>query len=359
MLVPDAGVNPIVKGGDVFVIATINGGGAHPLTWAAAAQSDVNLSHKNARFPNHLGENIGEGIAHWMNQNIFMFKINNDSITRGLKNANDPNDFTLIDVLGNGDGTSMTMGGRTVDMIETYIRKPEVYLGNPVIKGSAGTNTDDSEWLMRNGAYFANNGAGWPDQIHFVVNNIGSHFMNEVTIFKSTVTSAVYKVSPSYTLDEEIRGVVDGTDVSGLYDNLIKADVGQALSVIGVTDGSTLEDTDLLTNGDTLVVVSADLKNTSKYILEVTAEGLNSDAVLVSDDWDITVDGEDGVIAGFEPTITFKELMDSIDVPAGAIVIPTGPDGKYVSYKMLNFDTAYVDVLVSDQIVINVTAENG
>ncbi len=359
MLTPDLAVNPVVKGGDVFVIGSITGGGAHPLDWSAYKQCDVNLADNNARFPNPWGENIGEGMAHWMNQNIYMFKILNDSITRGLKNANDPNDFELIDVLGNGDGTDMTIGGRNVDMIETYIRKPSIYKGNAVIKGSAGDTPETSEWIMRNAAYYASLGAGWPDQIWWVVNDIGIHLLNEVTIFKSTVSSAIYKVSPGYTEEETIRGIVDGTTVSEFFGNLIKADPGQQLNVVSATSGETLADDDAPANGDTLVVLSADLKNTSKYILEVTAEGLNSDAVLVSDAWTITVDGAEGVISDFDPLITFKEFMDNIEVPSGALVIPTYPDGKYVPYKMLNYDTTYAPVLVSDNITILVTAENG
>lgn len=362
-LVPDLAVNPVVKPGDVFVIASIFGGGGHMSDegneWIGIKQADVNLSGKNSTYPNPWGETINEGIAHWRNANIFMFRIDNDSITRGLKNANDPNDFTLIDVLGNGDGSDMVIGGRTVDMIETYIRKPHIYKGNPVIKGSAGTTPEDSEWEMRNAAYYAALGAGWPDQIWWVVNDIGIHNLNEVTVFKSTVTSSVYKVSPGYGEEETIRGVIEGTTVSEFFAKLNKADAGQDLSVVAVADGSVLEGTDLVANGDTLVVKSADLSNTTKYILEVTEEGLNSDAVLVSEDWEITVEGDKGVIAGFDPEITFKELMEKIEVPMGATVIPTYPGGKFVSYKMLNYDTTYTSVLVSDQISILVTAENG
>jgi hypothetical protein len=183
--------------------------------------------------------------------------------------------------------------------------------------------------------------------------------MDEVTMYKSTVGSAVYKVSPGYTTNESIRGIIEGTLVTGLYGNLIKADPDQLLSVISATSGEVLADDAAPANGDTLVVVSADAENTSKYILGVTAEGLSSDAVLVSDDWTITIDGDSGVISGFEPTITFKEFMDSIDAPLGATVIPTYPDGKYVPYKMLNYDTTYSNVMVSDNITILVTADNG
>ena len=86
---------------------------------------------------------------------------------------------------------------------------------------------------------------------------------------------------------------------------------------------------------------------------------MNGDAVLVSDDWDITVDGNTGTVGGFDYGITLKDLIDSIDIPAGAVLIPTNEKGAYVPYTMLNFDTVYVDVLVNDKIIFEVTAENG
>jgi hypothetical protein len=359
MLVQDLAVNPVVKGGDVFVLATVNGGrGMEPATnWWAVKQTDVLLSRLGGAYPNPWNENIGEGIAHWMNNNIYLFRIDNDSILTGLKNANDPKDFTLLDVMGNGDGSEMVIGGRAVQMIEAYTRKPNIYKGNPVIKGSAGTTMENSEWIMKNGDTYSS--AGWPNNILFITKDIGSHFMNDVTIYRSSVTSSVYKVSPGYSQAETIRGVITNTDVDGLFANVIKADAGQVLNVVSATSGETLAPTDSVENGDTLVVLSADAKNTSKYILEVTEGGLNNDATLTSEHWDIAVEGNAGVISGFDPFMSFKNFMDSIEVPAGAVVIATGADGKYVPYTMLNFDTAYVAVPVSNQIVLTVTAENG
>jgi hypothetical protein len=50
-------------------------------------------------------------------------------------------------------------------------------------------------------------------------NDIGQHFMNEPTFYKSTVTSVVYKVSDGYSMEEEIRGVVTGTSVADFLSN--------------------------------------------------------------------------------------------------------------------------------------------
>ena len=270
LLERDLAVNPMVKGGDVFVMASIGGGGDKPdkPNWWAANQCDVILSSKTDEYPNPWGENLREGIAHWDNANIFMYRIINDSVLDGLKPATDPADFTLIDVLGMGDGSELIIGGHDVDMIEAYSRKPGIYKGNDVIKGSHGTTWENSEWIMKNMNNYSD--AGWPNMMLFVTKEIGSHFMDEVTIFQSTVSSAFYKVSRGYSEDELIRGVIDSTDVTTFLAKLIKADPGQTLSLVSAVDGAVLAATDTLHNGDTLIVQSTDLANISKYVLDVT-----------------------------------------------------------------------------------------
>jgi hypothetical protein len=83
-------------------------------------------------------------------------------------------------------------------------------------------------------------------------------------------------------MQEEIRGVKSNTSVQEFFSNLIKSDEGQSLSVVSGSDGSVLSMDSFLSMNDTLVVLSADSINTTKYILEVTEEGLSSNAILTS-----------------------------------------------------------------------------
>jgi hypothetical protein len=242
-----------------------------------------------------------------------------------------------------------------------YTRKPNIYVGNPEFNGSYGTDAETSEWIKVDRPYFDALGVGWPNDILYITQGLGSHFMDEVTIFKSTVSSLLYKVSPGFTMDEEIRGVVTNTTVDGFLANILKANEDQTLTLKSAMDNAVLTGTDTLMNGDTLVVVSADLTNTSKYLLEVTDEGLSDDALLVSEVYTIAVDGETGTVSGFEFGTALKTVVDpeNLTVPAGAEMNIVDGNDAYVPLKMLNFDTVYVDVQVSDQIFLEVTSENG
>ena len=90
----------------------------------------------------------GTALKQWSGANWYLFKIDNDSVKLGTKPATDPNDFTLIDVFGSGDGTDPVVGGVAIHQIIGYTRKPEIYKGNPEFKGSFGTDEATSEWTM-------------------------------------------------------------------------------------------------------------------------------------------------------------------------------------------------------------------
>jgi hypothetical protein len=121
-------------------------------------------------------------------------------------------------------------------------------------------------------------------------NDLGQHFMNEPTHYKSTVTSVVYKVSEGYSMEEEIRGMTPGTTVGTFLSNLNKANEGQSLTVM--SGDAQLGMDDLLSMDDVLVVLSADSTNTSQYILEVSPEGLSSNALLTSSLYDVIIENE-------------------------------------------------------------------
>jgi hypothetical protein len=280
----------------------------------------------------------------------------------GLKAAIDPNDFTLIDVFGSGDGTNAVIAGRNIDQIMSFTRKPEFYKGNTAFKGSFGTNAATSEWTITDRPYWVGKGYGWPRDILMVASFIGSHFMNEVTAFKSTVNSVAYKVSEGYSMKETIRGVKANTSVDDFLARIIKANPAQALTLTSATTGKVLKGADVLLNGDMLGVLSADTLNKSKYILSVTANGLSTNAVLTpvpAGKYFISTDVNTGGIYLVPKNIKVTAAIANVIIPAGATLTVISDKGAWVPFKTLNFDTAYVDVIISDKVYFEVVAEDG
>ena len=301
-------------------------------------------------------------------------KILNDSIKLGLKPATDPNDFQLIETLGMGEDASLGYWWQELyQMISNWMRKPDIYKGNPDFKGSFGTTPEDSEWTYTDRPYWQARNAGWPMEILNIGNDIGQHFMNPPTHYISTVSSIVYKVSDGYSMNEEIRGVRTGQTVADLFSNVVKANENQVLKVKGTGSGNELAMDALLSMNDTLVVMSADSTNTTKYILDVTEAGLNSDAVLKSTKYNIEITQQPSAviednnaaemgkatISGFEYGTQINTLLANITVPSGASLTVIDGEGAYVPLTMLNFDTSYVSVTVNHNTYFEVVAEDG
>ena len=365
----DLSVNPIVMGGDVFCMGGITYMGELYSTRDADFFTSVILSKLDVQFRNVTApfltvknpweeEVTDDPVASWMQGNYFVFKILNDSIKSGDKPANDPNDFQLIDIFAMVDGSAHVIAGVPTGANMDYKRKSNIYKGNPEAQASFGTNEDDTEWIQRSAWDASLSQYGYPGCMIMNCSDLGNHFMDEPTMYMSTVTSVAYKVSDGFSVKEKIRGLTTGTTVSSFLSNIFKADEGQTLTVKATADGSELTGDAVLSMNDTLVVLSADSVNTTKYILDVSTEGLNSDAVLVSSKYEITVNGNTGSIAGLEYGTSLKTVMANITVPAGATLQMIDGNGAFVPFKLMNFDTTYVNVTVSDNVYFEVTAEN-
>ncbi len=387
ILEQDLNVNAIVYPGDVFCFGGIwTDSQTAPswmpnYVWPVPAQLDIQFNNytnnSNKRnFPNGYvnpwGEAIsgnGSPIRKWMNSDWYMFKILNDSVKLGLKPANDPLDFELIETWSNGDGGTWVVGGKSANMITNWIRKPQIYKGNSGqgTAGSFGTDPESSEWTYTDWPYWQARNVGWPLEILNVGNDIGQHFMYEPTQYKSTVSSTLYKVSEGYSMNEQIIGTKTGTTVADFMGGITKANEMQSLTVVrGDTE---LSMADVLMDNDKLVVLSADSTNTTKYMLTVTDEGLSSNAVLTSSRYTVTIEiqpksaGNEnagvGNIQGFDYGTALRTVLANITVPSGATMAVINGEGAYVPLKTLNFDTTYVNVTVNDNIYLDVVAENG
>lgn len=377
----DVSVNSIVQPGDVFVLGATPKGNTgfcgEGYSWPAVTQVDVQFMNADAicyTIQNPWGESVGNRATpcnKFRNAQIYLFKILNDSVKQGLKPATDPTDFDLIDVFGMGDGSNWAIAGVNTNPTPDFRRKPEIYKGNPMPGISMGViSPDDVEWDWWNHNTWANLGFGWPDRMTNLLQDLGKHYMYPPTDFMSTVSSLVYKVSEGYSLNEQIKGVTTGTSVANFLDNIIKANPAQILTLTNGTDGTVLGMADLLKLNDILTVLSADSTNTTKYVLEVTDQGLSSDAILTSTRYDISIDVQpkggtneltagSGTIKGFEYGTQLKTVLSNIVVPAGASLTMIDGVGAYVPLTRLNFDTTYITVTVNSNVYFDVVAENG
>lgn len=355
----EGNVNPVVYSGDVFVMGKIDATKQSGIwenttgeTWWIPEQLDIDF--KNDPWGEEYTGNAVPDMP--TPANFYMFKILNDSVRQGLKPANDPNDFELIETFGSGAGTSYQPVGKDAASINTFIRKPGYTLPKAGFGESFGATEEESEWKFMDQAYWLEQGYAWRDGLLFIALDIGTHNFTPPTQYMSTVTSLKYIISPGYSQEEEIRGVTEGTTVADFKNFIDKVDPDQTLNL---KSGDTeLSDTDALTNGDSLIVMSADSTNITKYILEVTEEGLSDDVRLTSNDYTIEADGETGTISGFPYGTNLKTVRNNVTSPAGASLVIVNENDAYVPLTKLNFDTVYVDVKVSDDIYFVVTAED-
>jgi len=377
-VIQDLNVNRMVMGGDVFVMGGFESVGEIQPQNNADFWSSIILPRMDVKFggaentylkvENTWKEPMGMYLTNmWDHGNFYIFKILNDSIKQGLKPATDPNDFELIDDFGSADGSDMIIAGEKLGANTNFIRKPSVNKGNKEHEGSFGTNADDSEWIFTNRNDYSE--YGYVGGMAMMCSDLGSHFMDPITTHLSTVTSAIYKVSLGYSMHENIKGPKTGTTAADLLSNIFKAHEKQTLTLKATADGSELTGNDVLSLNDTLVVMSADSVNTTKYIIEISDDGLNSDALLASSKYTVEVQSQPksanesaeagaGTITGFDYGTSLKTIVANITVPAGATLEMINENGAYVPLKMMNFDTTYVNITVNSNIFFEVTAED-
>jgi hypothetical protein len=382
----DISVNPIVAPGDVWVAGLAEGENDSYCTqgWTNPMQTQVDVQFGNAAPPatkcrtyvNNWGEKVKNDntfFTKWHTNVVYLFKILNDSIKQGLKPATDINDFELIDVLGKNDNTKWSLGSTSTGDVFSLQRKPTVVKGNPLLGGALGTSPETSEYKLITSNYLnsaAGGGWGWPWRMLKQWDDFGKHYFIPSTDYMSTVASVVYKVSPGYSLKEEIKGITTGTKVSDLIGGVIKLNEKQSLKVTKNATGAILPMDALLSLNDTLTVLSADSTNTTKYVLNVSDYGLSWNAVITSTRYKVTVDVQpksasdehtpgSGTVTGFEYGTALRTIVNNVKVPAGATMSVISADGAYVPLKMLNFDSTYVSVTVNADTYLEVIAENG
>jgi len=110
--------------------------------------------------------------------------------------------------------------------------------------------------------------------------------------------------------------------------------------------------------GDTLVVLSADLKNTTKY--KITTGFLSTNALLSSDIYTVGFSGLTGTIGVVEQLTTINELLAHLTVPAGAFMNIFDGQRRHIPLLHYTPDTLIaVDPIVNEDVFIEVIAEDG
>ncbi len=225
-------------------------------------------------------------------------------------------DTILIDVIGdpnnpNGDNYAVAgIANATKD--HTLIRKPEVLTGNPDWSSSAGTNTDDSEWIVEPQDYFS---------------DLGRHTYGQQTDNPPVIEWMMHTPTiPEENENLEIKAVV--TDDQGIASVTLNFTIDGAASSMGMTAAQ----------GDTFVA-TIDASNYSTgqaltYSITATDNGGNS-----------TTSSEERLLIGTVPIRKLHELdNDFSPVFAGYMVkivgVATVGDSTFSNY--------HLDVYVQD-----------
>lgn len=355
----DTEINPIVEPGQTFVI----GKAAQGRREMASTPHIENVVNK--WFDGGDGAVTPEGVS--VNQVVaqlkrnatalFLFKINNDSIFNGAKQVGEPADFELVDAFGGGataGANPWIIAGKTIanNNVSRIRLKPHVFQGVSVPGQNAGTNAEDSDWIVDK----------QPEDIAManLPLLLGSHVMDPVTIHLSTVSSLTYLVSEGYEGLQSIQGNLSGKTLEAFYLDISKAHPEQVLTLKDHSDGSEKSPEDLVSGGDTLIVVSANGENTTKYLL--VNQPLDNNAVLVAAEGSgLTIDISDntGAISGMGYDATLREVLDGVIKPEHAVLHIIDGEGTLIPLRMMNYDTVYVEVKVSDRYFFEVLAQDG
>ena len=385
----DADVDSYVEAGGVFTVVATKGNGstwgavdAESGLWAVGAENGVvdgpNVVlhgnddtrdwswNKHAGNQSHLiGRTVWGGDGYGTSNTLFLLKIVNDSIKDGTKMGSDAADYELVDVIGKiEDGRSHgwlnPVTGVPFFPTETDFlmqRNSNIFKGNPESMGSFGyagiespVTYDAANPIIGDSAAFEW-GISYSRPSHY---DIGRHTLAPVTVYKSQISSSVYKVSPGLSADETVEAVALGTTVGDFITNIIKQDVGQSLVVTDATETSFLFDMNVITDGDKLVVTSADGANKTVYSIRLGE--LNSDVSLTSTTY--TVNESSVTLNAMD--VTINDLIAGLSVNEKSKLYIVNEGGALMSGKMLNMrDTTYVDALATNGLSVKVLAQNG
>lgn len=354
----DPEVNPVVEPGDVFVMASISIGRYIYITPEMAAVIDKRWDSGDAAQIDQLGVDVRATPPALKRgaEAVFLYKILNDSVLSGTKPVGDPKDFLLVDAFGDAvaDANWIIAGKTIANNKNARIRlKSHVYKGVTTLGEGLGTDAASSNWIVDRLPEEVTNGLD-------LDNFIGSHSIDPITVYLSTISSLTYLVSDGFEELQTIQGDLSGKTYEQFLQNISKGDAGQTLSLKSTIDGTEKLPTDLVADNDTLVVVSADGVNTTKY--KLINQPLDNDAVLIAKQgsgYTITINGSTASINGISYGTTITEVLENVTKPSLATLNVINAKGDLVPLQQLNYDTVYVATLVRDDHYFEVSAQDG
>ena len=278
-------------------------------------------------------------------RSLSLLRIDNDSIFNGLKAANDPDDYTLVDVFGAlGEANQRLFEGVFISANDniTHVRKRDIWRGNPENYGSFGTAEEPGEW----------------DNIPGTNILLGTHIYDPYDGYISTVSSLAYRVSLDFGPDQTIGLVPPGTTVNDFLSNIVPNGSDALLTVTNADSTEVKTGEELIVEGDRLNVLAGTRDNYTIYTLNVQQP--SNDALLTSSVYEIGVEGSAGQISGIPALTSIEDLLAGINIPAGARLTVIDDKDQQVGTEAVLFDTLLiVKTLASDNILLEVLAEDG
>lgn len=344
----DNQTDPWVKGQDVWIGGVATGGAATHLK--IRAESDFIWAGSDADGTKYAWDStyiLLRETPIWNDprHNMWLLKVMNDSILDGIKDVRDASAYVLIDrfeVIGD------TIAGRVCKGKNwNLIRKPHITKGNLERIGGANSTPENSEWILKNSTDL---GVSDLD----IVANLGIHNFNPITNYLSTVTSLWFVITPGYQGDNlSITGSVSNYTPTSIAELLDKADDSQVFKFMRGETEVTADQS--LADADVLVVTSGDGKSVTNYkLINSPLDGNTSLTAKSGSGLTVTGDKVTGVTVGMK----LKDAIANLEVAEKSVLYVLDAAGALQPLRVHNTDTLVYDVLVSDQLTLQVVAEN-
>lgn len=357
-LYKDPSTETIIEPGKTWIAGTlVNQGSIPPPVPMFPTEADKVHIHFSPGIENQLGETFEwENVWCWperFHDKVFLFKIINDSITKGTKAIGDSADVMMVDAWWDADETDAAwdVSGQADRIANEYgwgfWRKSSIYKGN-TSGSSFGTSKENSEWET---AYWRDHNGSYSANMASIIEDMGEHDMEPVTEIISRVTAKTFLVDNEEFI---LTGNFDELTVGSLFSKLIKADENQQLAI----QEKALHDT--IAAGDILLVTSAYAGHVSKY--QLIHRPLTSDARLNTKNSsggsiNVSINDSIGKITGVPFGIKVKSLLDSLIVPEKAVVTLLGNNKTPLPLQRLAFgNTDYLPATVYDGMSLEVMA---
>ena len=331
--------NPWVKPGDVWVCGTVRDPAyvpnktSHILIYNEADFLFKGTGTRKYPWPSYPISN--QFNPAWTKNYQYLLKVINDSILDGTKDVRDPSAYELIDRFeAKGD----SIAGVLISTNQTFVRKPTVSKGTQAAFGGKNETAASSEWIV------------YP----YGVKYLGHHTMIQLTNYKSTITSIKLIVSQGYSGDDlSIKGSIATYSPTTIAQVIDKADSTQ---VFVFKRGSTVLTADeSLAENDVLQVTSGDGRSTTVYKL-INYPLDNNTSLTAKAGSGLTVSNQK--VTGVTVGMKLKDALANLEVAEKSLLYVINANGALQPLKVNNLDTLQLDVLVSENFVLEVIAEN-